>query len=136
MQWDGSPAAGFTTGEPWLPLAADATTANVAAQREDPRSMLNLHRRLLQLRRAEPALSVGPISPLRTTGDLLAWVRKDGDRRFLVVLNLGGTPAAYTPPVLDVRGEVAISTHLDRDGERVQRTVELRGDEGVVVRLD
>src|SRR4028118_2310319 len=23
MQWDASPAAGFTTGEPWLPVASD-----------------------------------------------------------------------------------------------------------------
>jgi alpha-glucosidase len=136
MQWDATPHAGFTAGEPWLPLAADALAGNVAAQRDDPRSMLTLHRRLLALRRSEPALAVGPIAPLRTTGDLLAWVRKHGDRRFLVALNLGASPAAYTPPVLDVRGELALSTHLDRDGERVERTVELRGDEGVVVRLE
>ena len=136
MQWDGSPHGGFTTGEPWLPLAADAAVVNVAAQRVDPRSMVTLYRRLLALRRAEPALAVGPIAPLRAGGDLLAWVRKDADRRFLVVLNLGASPAAYTPPVLDLRGEIAVSTHLDRDGEPVRRTVELRGDEGVVVRLD
>lgn len=135
MQWDASPGAGFTTGEPWLPLAPDAAAVNVAAQRDDPRSMLTLHRRLLALRRAEPALAVGAFSPLRATGNVLAWVRKDADRRFLVVLNLGSSAAAYTPPVLDVRGEVAVSTHLDREGEPVRRTVELRGDEGVVVRL-
>src|SRR5690606_27081876 len=135
MQWDASPGAGFTTGEPWLPLAPDAAAVNVAAQRDDPRSMLTLHRRLLALRRAEPALAVGAFSPLRATGNVLAWVRKDADRRLLVVLNLGSSAAAYTPPVLDVRGEVAVSTHLDREGEPVRRTVELRGDEGVVVRL-
>jgi alpha-glucosidase len=107
----------------------------VAAQRDDPRSLLTLYRRLLAIRRAEPALAVGPFSPLRTSGDLLAWVRKDGDRRFLVVLNLGAETASYAPPVLDVTGEVVLSTHLDRDGEPVRRTLELRGDVGLLVRL-
>jgi alpha-glucosidase len=135
MQWGPGPAAGFTTGEPWLPLAADAAEVNVEAQRADPRSLLALYRRLLALRRAEPALSVGAFSPLRASGDLLAWVRKEGDRRFLVVLNLGHEPAAFTPLVLDLAGHVALSTALDREGEPVRRSVELRGDEGVVVRL-
>jgi alpha-glucosidase len=135
MQWDGTARAGFTTGEPWLPVAGDSRSVHVAGQRDDPRSLLTLYRRLLALRRAEPALAVGPFAPLRATGDLLAWVRKDGDRRFLVVLNLGSAPASYAPPVLDLDGEVVLSTHLDRDGERVRRGLELRADEGIVVRV-
>jgi alpha-glucosidase len=135
MQWDDGPQAGFTGGEPWLPVADDAATTNVARQRDDQRSLLSLYRRLLALRRGEPALAVGPFSPLRAGGDLLAWVRKDGDRRFLVVLNLGHEPASFTPPVLALDGEVVLSTHLDRVGERLEGTVELRGDEGVIVLL-
>jgi glycosidase len=50
MQWDGSPAGGFTTGDPWLPMV-DPQRANVEAQREDPRSTLSLVRDLLALRR-------------------------------------------------------------------------------------
>ncbi len=136
MQWDDGPGAGFTGGEPWLPVASDAAAVNVAAQRDDPRSPLTLYRRLLALRRAEPALAVGPFAPLRAGGDLLAWVRKDGDRRFLVALNLGSEPATYAPPLLQLAGVVALSTHLDRAGERVHRSLELRADEGVVLGLD
>lgn len=33
-------------------------------------------------------------------------------------------------------GKVLVSTHLDREGERVDGTLELRGDEGVVAELD
>ena len=48
MQWDASPNAGFTAPgvEPWLPLAPDAATVNVAGQAEDPDSILTLTRRL------------------------------------------------------------------------------------------
>jgi alpha-glucosidase len=50
MQWDASPSGGFTTGTPWLPLA-DPAARNVAAQRDDPGSLLALYRELLAVRR-------------------------------------------------------------------------------------
>jgi len=50
MRWDGSPTGGFTTGEPWLPVT-DPAAANVADQRDDPRSTLSLTRALIELRR-------------------------------------------------------------------------------------
>ena len=51
MQWDDNPQAGFSTAEPWLPLAEDWAACNVESQRSDPGSMLTLYRRLLALRR-------------------------------------------------------------------------------------
>ena len=68
MQWDAGPNAGFTTGTPWLPLADDWRTVNVAAERADPCSILTLYQRLIALRRAEPALSVGSWRPLPAFG--------------------------------------------------------------------
>ncbi len=50
MQWDGSENGGFTTGKPWLP-AVDPKERNIAAQREDPASLLNHYRRLIAHRR-------------------------------------------------------------------------------------
>ena len=61
MPWDATPNAGFTTGTPWLPLNADWAERNVARLAQAPGSMLALHRSLLALRRAHPALSVGDI---------------------------------------------------------------------------
>jgi alpha-glucosidase len=51
MQWDGSPAGGFTTGDPWLPLV-DPERRNVAGEQRDPGSLLHLYRRLIAARRA------------------------------------------------------------------------------------
>jgi alpha-glucosidase len=132
MQWDAAPNAGFTTGEPWLPVADDFAAVNVAAQRADPGSILSLHRRLLKLRRAEPALAVGSYTRVEAEGDVLAYVREHGGERFFVALNLGSHPTSLP---FGGRGEVALSTHLDREGEEVVDRVELRGDEGVVVRV-
>ena len=47
MPWDASPHAGFSSGEPWLPLADGWETRNVAQQSGDPRSLLELTRQLL-----------------------------------------------------------------------------------------
>ena len=138
MQWEAGPNAGFCPEgvEPWLPVADDYRTYNVAAEREDPRSMLALHRRLLALRRAEPALAVGSYEPVEDTGNLLAYVRENGGRRLLVVLNLGDRPHDFAADGLQIRGRLVLSTHLDRDGEKVDGTPALRGDEGVIVELD
>ena len=45
------PGAGFTTGEPWLPLVAEAEALNAETQAADERSTLALARRLAALRR-------------------------------------------------------------------------------------
>jgi alpha-glucosidase len=139
MQWDAGAGAGFTTGEPWLPLADDHRERNVEAQRGDPRSILRLVRDLIALRRQEPALSLGDFVPADAEGHLLAYLRTHGERRFLVVLNLGDDAAALGPRGMpdgtEPHGEVAISTGRDRDGETVRGAVEVRGAEGVVVAL-
>ena len=134
MQWDASPGAGFTGGTPWLPLADDARCVNVEAERGEPQSMLSLYRRLIELRRSEPALEVGSYRGLPAQGSLLAYVREFNGRRFLVVLNLGHEAASWPVPE-DLRGSVVLGTHGDRDGEAIAGQLEVRGDEGVVVEL-
>jgi len=133
MQWDASERAGFTTGEPWLPLAADAATANVAAQRDDPSSMLAFYRRLIALRQAEPALEIGDYQEVEADGDVLADLRRHGDRQFLVALNLGDGSTQLNLATTGLGGEVVLSTEGDREGEAVAGSVLLRPHEGVVV---
>jgi len=134
MQWDASPNAGFTTApEPWLPVASDYRDYNVEQEREDPKSFLTLHRRLIDLRQSEPALNAGSLAQLDTDGDLVAYERADGGTRFLVALNLGAGPASL--PLDGRRGQITLTTHLDRLGDDVSGALELRGDEGVIVRL-
>jgi alpha-glucosidase len=137
MQWDGSPNAGFCPAgtTPWLPVAGDYPTTNVATESEEQTSILVLHRRLLSLRRTEPALAVGSYAPIEATGDILAYMREENDRRFLVVLNLGDQPLDFGPRLSYLRGRVVLNTHLDRAGEEVAGALALRGAEGVIVEL-
>ena len=59
MPWNGEPKGGFTGGEPWLPMG-EHRVRNVAAQREDPGSVLNLTRELIALKKRLR----GPYEPL------------------------------------------------------------------------
>ena len=135
MQWNGQEHAGFTTGRPWLPVPEDYKTVSVAAERNDPTSILTLYRRLIELRRVEPALSVGEFAPLPAHGDLMAYVRKTDERRLLIVLNLGPRPRSFELSDLQCRAALLLSTHLDRGGDKLDDDLDLRGDEGVIIEL-
>ncbi|HEX6965987.1 MAG TPA: alpha-amylase family glycosyl hydrolase [Gemmatimonadaceae bacterium] len=135
MQWTPGPHAGFTTGSPWLPVADDYRARNVEVERDDPASMLSLYRKLLALRCEEPALHVGSYTPVVADGDVLAYVREAEGRRFLIALNLGHAPAILTPAHLHVVGRVVVGTHADREGATIEGRVELRANEGVVIRV-
>lgn len=127
--WDGGSAGGFTTGRPWLRLGQDQP---LSVQRDDPRSMVSLHRALLALRRREAALSEGAISHVTADGPVLSFTRRGPDgAAFTVIANTGPIPAETNL----ASGEVVLSTWLDRSGERTTGNLALRADEGVVVRL-
>jgi alpha-glucosidase len=136
MQWGPGRNAGFSSGTPWLPLAIDAAHANVETQKDDPRSMLTLYRRLLALRRAEPALSVGSFLPVPAPEEWIAYVRESGGRRLLVALNLGHRPGLLPLDHLGCAGQVVLATEPSREGERVERRLVLTGDDGLIVELD
>jgi len=135
MQWTSGAGAGFTTGSPWLPLAADFTINNVAALRQQPNSILSLYHRLIELRRAEPALSVGAFASLPTDDHVMAYVRKAGDRRLLILLNFAAHACGFDLSILEAQAKLLLSTHLDRHQEQLGDDLQLRGDEGVIIEL-
>ena len=136
MQWDGSPGAGFSRGKPWLPVAASAATLNVAAERDDPASMLSLYRRLIWYRKGSPALHGGDYRTLAGVPDgCYAYLRSAGDERLLVALNFTGRLLQYQVEGQET-GRLELSTDPGRPaGEVVLRPLQLGPDEGVLVRL-
>jgi alpha-glucosidase len=141
MPWDGSPNAGFTAPNavPWLPLAPGHETRNVAAQREDPASLLELTRRLIRLRRDHPALAGGVHRTIRETPEgTFCFVRSvDGrDEGWAVLVALNLTGEARRVELDRGTGRVLEATHSDRLGTSVEcAALELRPDEGLVVEL-
>ena len=106
MHWSAERGAGFTTGEPWLPLASDWATRNVEAQRADRGSLLWLYRDLLALRRRTPALERGAWRELPAPEGALAWERVTGGSRALVALNFAAKEQSPRLPGAAVRDGV------------------------------
>ncbi len=135
MQWDASPYGGFTNTVPWLPLADDYRRVNVEAAQRAEDSVLTLYRRLIALRRAEPALRIGSYVPVPAEGNILAYLREFGESRFLVILNLAHRTCHFAMQHLAPEGKVVLDTIPEREGLTVRGRISLNGDEGMVIKL-
>ncbi|MFP5369632.1 MAG: alpha-amylase family glycosyl hydrolase, partial [Actinomycetes bacterium] len=92
VQWDASPAAGFTSGTPWLPVNPDHVDWNAAAQRDDPSSVMAHYRRLVTLRHEVPAVALGDFTMLLPEHpQVYAFTRATDDDRLLVVCNVSSS---------------------------------------------
>ena len=98
--------------------------------------MLNFYRKLIQLRRNEPALNVGNYRSVYSDKQLIAYAREAGTNRFLIVLNLSHRPCFFRPDAYLFSGKIQLSTEPEREGESVSDALTLGGDEGVIVRLN
>ena len=132
MQWSAAAHAGFTTGTPWLRLAADWPTCNVEAQSQDAGSMLALYRRLIALRRAQPALNRGNYEALDAGGEVLAYARNFEGQRLVVLLNFGATPAPIPPALMPRQPIVLASTDPARTGS-IESPLVMAAHEGIVL---
>ncbi len=89
MQWTPGANAGFTTGTPWLPVPASAQTHNVETEEKDQASILNFYKKLLELRKKEPALREGDYVALNTTDpNVLSYLRRYKTETVLVAVNM------------------------------------------------
>ncbi len=77
MQWNSSTSAGFSSNaHTWLPVAPDYKQVNVEVESHNPDSMLNWYKKLIGLRRGNPAIHDGNMSMLETGNrNVVAWRR-------------------------------------------------------------
>jgi alpha-glucosidase len=133
MQWDATEHAGFSVAAPWLPLPEDYVHENVQNLGEDRTSILNLYRALIDLRKRTPALVSGAYLPIAAQGELLLYRRQDDEQSILIALNLGSEPVSVLSDSIGLGGEILLSTQMDRAGEAVGETLDLRANEGVIL---
>ena len=138
MQWDSSPNAGFCLPEvqPWLPVADDYQTYNVAVEKQETHSFLTLVRALLTLRRSSPALSVGSQRSLdQSNPTCFVYLRQHSDQRCLVVLNFSAQDQVVTLPEQG-HGRILLSTYMDYEGPIALGEIHLRGNEGLLIEVE
>ena len=99
MPWSPKiPHAGFTTGEPWLPVSDDHLDLSADAQANDDASTLAFCKNLIAIRKMTPALAVGDVTLLDLGSELLAYERVLGEERVLCLFNLGSDPQEAEVP--------------------------------------
>ena len=162
MQWSSAPSAGFTTGEPWIPLACDAPGCDqakitVEAARADDGSILAFYQRLVELRHDMSVIATGkikfldagavPVISYARFGDLPVGGRYDARSAtdedilapgsLLVLGNFSAHPAAVGERVCRLLGhdgwEYLLSGYGDRTGAVGPEALELRPYEGITL---
>ena len=99
MQWDASAQAGFTTGDPWLPVNPNYVEVNAAAQVDDPASVFAHYRGLIALRHESDLVVHGSFRLLEPENEeLFVYERALGDKRLLVTCNFCDHDVAWELP--------------------------------------
>ncbi|MFD0047999.1 alpha-glucosidase [Actinomycetes bacterium NPDC127524] len=114
MQWDNTPNAGFTEGEPWLGVNSNYPKVNVQHAIRDEHSILHFYRNLISLRKQYDVFVYGayklllPLDP-----DLYVYTRTLEDEKQLVILNFfERTPVFELPEELkDQSPELLLSNY-------------------------
>jgi oligo-1,6-glucosidase len=123
MQWDGSRHAGFGAGTPWLPVNANATTINVAADRATPSSVFHHYRALIRLRHEHRVVVDGTFALLLPDDERLwAFTRTLHAEVLLVLANWSSTVVALLDTGLPdtAGGVVLLATHGDPTASTLQ----------------
>jgi oligo-1,6-glucosidase len=121
MQWTDGEHAGFTDGEPWIPVNPNHTEINVEAARADEDSVWQYYRRLIELREQHDVMVYGEYDLLLPDHERL-WVytRTLDDTRWLVVLNVADERTAvplgesWFDPA-DAEAELLLGNYADRE---------------------
>ncbi|MDF7668015.1 alpha,alpha-phosphotrehalase [Orbaceae bacterium ESL0727] len=89
MQWNDSANAGFTTGTPWISVANNYRTINVASALADPNSIFYCYQKLIALRKQYLIFALGDYQDLDLNNDnVWIYARHYHHQTLLVMANL------------------------------------------------
>jgi alpha-glucosidase len=128
MQWNSSTSAGFSTNpNTWLPVALGYRQVNVEAESHDPDSMLTWYKKLIALRRTNPAIYDGQMGMLDSGNEqVVAWSRTAQDGNVVVVAcNFAAEPQV-----------VSLESALGRSGNSARTLAASGGDEKSAISLN
>ena len=120
MQWDDTPSAGFTAGNPWIMVNPNYTQINAADQLARPDSVFHFYQKLIRLRHTHEIIVYGSYDLLLPDDpQLYAYTRTLGREKLLCVCNLTGRPASFDLPAKWEGAQVLIAVDQPPRGRRV-----------------
>lgn len=94
MQWDDGPQAGFTSGQPWIPVNPNYKNINVKADLESSHSIFDYYQKLIQLRKDNPLIVHGSYRLLaKDHPTIFAYERSYQGESWIIVANISDQPA-------------------------------------------
>lgn len=89
MQWNQNKNAGFSDNQPWFPVNPNYQQINVAEQQDNPNSILNFYKAMIQLKKSDDVYTYGKFDLVDTTNEqVFAYTRTLDDKHILIVGNL------------------------------------------------
>ena len=100
VQWSNGKNAGFTDADqPWFHINPNYTEINVAAQEEDPDSVLHFYRKAIALRKGLSCVRHGKYTEHnKLSGKLYTYSMEDDKQKILVVCSFTDNKVRFTAP--------------------------------------
>jgi oligo-1,6-glucosidase len=99
MQWDDARNAGFSQGDPWIPVNPNYREINVKNNICDPDSVYHYYQAMIHLRKKYPALIYGTYSPfLEDHKQIFCYQRALENQSLLILLNFSENTAEIRLP--------------------------------------
>ncbi|WP_054939731.1 glycoside hydrolase family 13 protein [Paenibacillus ihuae] len=118
MQWNTEPHAGFSSSEPWIGVNPNFTDINVEAQEDDPASILNYYRLLVQLRKRHDVIVYGDFTPLLEDHPAIyAYQRTLCGEKLFVVANFTAEEQKLTAVKAPENAKLLLANYEKADGE-------------------
>ncbi|HET7627654.1 MAG TPA: alpha-glucosidase [Bacillales bacterium] len=126
MQWSGAAHAGFTVGEPWISVNPNYKYINVEEQRNQPGSVFQFYKKLIELRKTYDVIVYGRYEMLAEDDEhIYAYKRTLGDETLLVVCNFSDQSRVFQwPERLSVENGELLITNQEAGSSRVDGHVE------------
>ncbi len=99
VQWNASENAGFTTGTPWFNINENYKEINIEAAENDPDSILNFYRKLINFRKGNDLVIYGKYKeyyPL--SGSIYCYERVYNNEKLLVICSFSEKPVTFKAP--------------------------------------
>ncbi|WP_017209327.1 alpha,alpha-phosphotrehalase [Clostridium beijerinckii] len=138
VQWDDSENAGFTKGEPWIPVSSEYKRINVEQALKDEDSIFYYYQKLIRLRKDYEVISNGSIKfILEENNKVLSYVRNLGDATVLVINNFYGESTKVEIPDeyanKSAKSKILISNY--KDSSVLNKELNLRPFESIVYHI-
>ncbi|TFF85263.1 MAG: alpha-glucosidase [Promethearchaeota archaeon] len=142
MQWDDSPHAGFTPNEnakPWLRIPKNYKQINVVNAENNPESLLNCYKRLLDIRKKNIALQMGSLDFIemkRENKGCLAYQRLFQKEEIKIYLNFTKKKRMIEFPYKDsVLLFSTIPNRVKLKSKNQKKNFKLNEFEGVIIKI-